>query len=179
MHTIVYLVLLILLAFIVIFGGLYLLKLELLPPYFTNISMWMNIVSIFFMAALIAILLALLDRREETKQLDSFVLLFSFSTLGLVTGELAGFSEEPVLGAVLPAVLSLVGGLAIYMVGRGEVKEGRAIIALCVLGLAGSLLIGTHSGVVLKEFRNETRQVAKNAENKISDFEIMIEQWDK
>ena len=59
-----------------------------------------------------------LVRMPEISWRDRFWILLSFSMLGLITGVLAGLSRQPVIGAMLPPVLSLVGGLAIYLIGK-------------------------------------------------------------
>lgn len=76
-------------------------------------------------------------------------MLLSFSLLGLVTGLLAGFSREAAMGAVLPAVLSLVGALAIYLV--GVEKADQALVGVCVIALSLDLLVGSIWGAVLRD----------------------------
>jgi hypothetical protein len=73
--------------------------------------------------------------------------------LGIVTGYLTGFSREPVVGAVLPAVLSLFSGLAAFLIGRD--KGNRIVVSLAVLAFAFSLVLSTGWGVVLRDIAEE------------------------
>jgi hypothetical protein len=52
------------------------------------------------------------------------------------------------MGAVLPPVLSLVGGLAIYLVGKDN--SSRILVCLSVLTLSFNLLIGATWGATLR-----------------------------
>jgi hypothetical protein len=73
-----------------------------------------------------------------------FVLL-AFSLLGFVTGQIMGQSREPAVMAVLPAVLTLLGGIVIYLVGAKGIQT-QAIVASMVCCFAIALLIGVHFG---------------------------------
>jgi len=101
--------------------------------------------------------------RPTTDKEGSFRALFAFSMLGLVTGVLAGFSRQPVVGAVLPAVLSLVGGLAIYLIGN---PNNRILVSLCVLVLAFNLFVGATWGAVLREAAEEYKHGAQYLMNR-------------
>ena len=80
---------------------------------------------------------------------DLFLVILAFCILGLVAGVLSGFSRESILGAVLPPVLSLIGGLAIYLLDRG--RAVRVLISVSVIGLAVNLMVGALWGAVLRD----------------------------
>jgi hypothetical protein len=71
--------------------------------------------------------------------------VFCFGTLGMVTGFLTGLSgESTVLQAVLPSVLSVVGGLAAFMVSRDP--KISDIVAPSIGALALAVLLGAFWG---------------------------------
>ena len=65
--------------------------------------------------------------------------------LGFVTGQVMGQSRESAVGTVVPAVLTLLGGVAVYVVGSKGV-EVQANVSAMVLCFAVTLLIGTLFG---------------------------------
>jgi ABC-type multidrug transport system fused ATPase/permease subunit len=74
-----------------------------------------------------------------------FLAIFAFSMLGFVTGQVMGQSRESAVGTVVPAVLTLLGGVAVYVVGSKGV-EVQANVSAMVLCFAVTLLIGTLFG---------------------------------
>jgi hypothetical protein len=125
-----------------------------MPPYLTHIEMWKSIWPIPLTAMLITFILFILAGKYEDKKGLVFVLL-SFSMLGLVTGYLTGFSRESVVGAVLPSVLSLFGGLAVFLIGKN--KESRIITSLAVLSFAISLVLGTSWSSIMRQSWEESK----------------------
>ena len=88
-----------------------------MPSYLINAEVWKSLWPIVLVALGLASFVALLvcmnkQRKELFREL--FFVLTAFSMLGMVTGYLSGFSREPALGAVLPAVLSLMGGASSF-----------------------------------------------------------------
>ena len=69
--------------------------------------------------------------------------------LGLATGYLTGFSRAPAVGAVLPAVLSLMAGLGAFIIGKHS--EGRVIVSLCILTFSLSLVLATGWGAAMRQ----------------------------
>lgn len=128
-----------------------------MPHYLRSLELWEALWPAPLAATLIAALLLFLHRPRISRR-QFFVVLLSFALLGMVTGLLAGFSRTPAMGAVLPAILSLVGGLAIYLVGAE--KADQALIGTCVIALSLDLLIGSTWGAVL---RDDFDQGAKSA----------------
>ena len=78
-----------------------------------------------------------------------FLVILTFSLLGFVTGEIMGQSRESAVGAVLPAVLTLLGGVAIYLIGSKGVQT-QAMVASMVFCFAIALLMGTVYGARLR-----------------------------
>jgi hypothetical protein len=118
------------------------------PTYLLMPKIWAMMWPIPTMACLVAALLVFAHRPRISRK-SFFIVLLSFSLLGIVTGLLAGLSRTAAMGAVLPSVLSLVGALGIYLVGAEKADQG--LVATCVIALSLDLLIGTAWGAVLRD----------------------------
>jgi len=70
----------------------------------------------------------------------ALLVISSFSMLGITIGWLTGDSGEQVLASVLPAVLTLIGGLAVFLVGKQ--MQDATMIASALIGLTLNLLVG-------------------------------------
>jgi hypothetical protein len=93
---------------------------------------------------------------------NAFAVGFAMSLLGMVTGFLTGISRAPAIGTVLPAVLSLIAGLLLFIIGRESDSEKRTLVASCVAALTLNLLVGTLWGSVSRE---STRSLTVTTEN--------------
>jgi hypothetical protein len=102
--------------------------------------------------SVIALIVSFIVRYFGLTRKDFRLLLFvmlAFSLLGFVTGQIMGQSREPAVMAVLPAVLTLLGGIVIYLVGAKGIQT-QAIVASMVCCFAIALLIGVHFGARLR-----------------------------
>jgi hypothetical protein len=108
-------------------------------------------------SAVFSLLAALFVRTFRLARKDFRLLLlvlFSFSLLGFVTGQIMGQSREPAVMGVLPAVLTLLGGIAIYLVGAKGLQT-QALVAAMVSCFALALLTGSSfRGTIARRFRN-------------------------
>lgn len=72
-----------------------------------------------------------------------FIFTLSMSVLGSVVGYLMGMSRDPVVGAVLPAVLSLAGGIGVFTISKSTEAQilyvSSGILFLSIHVLVGSL----------------------------------------
>lgn len=84
---------------------------------------------------------------KEIKQL--FLVVFAMALLGITTGQLTGQSREPAVGAVLPAVLGLIGGISVYLVGSKD-KQHQFAVSLAVIAFTVNLLVGVFWGAHLR-----------------------------
>jgi hypothetical protein len=76
-------------------------------------------------------------------------IVYALSLLGMATGQITGLSRESAVGAVMPAVLTLLGGVMIYLIGlKGERLQTTVVMA--VIGLTANLVIGTFWGADLR-----------------------------
>lgn len=119
-----------------------------MPPYLTHAENWKSLWPLFVTALLLTALLYAVMRPKERKR-EVALLLLAFSMLGLVAGYLTGFSRSPAVGAVLPAVLSLVGGLAVFLMEKDA--RSRTTVSLSVLVFSITLLVGTSWGAIMRQ----------------------------
>jgi uncharacterized membrane protein YeaQ/YmgE (transglycosylase-associated protein family) len=134
---------------------------------------------VFGLPAIAGLIAGLLYRalRSADKRKEFFAVVIAFALLGIVAGFLAGFSRAPAMGTVLPAALSLVGALAIFLVGANK-DVNQNLVAAAVIALSFSLLLGTLAGAVS---RQEHERSATSIENLMAaaDKEIKVERhWD-
>lgn len=65
---------------------------------------------------------------------------FPFCVLGVTVGFVTALSREPSVGAVIPAILALVGSFGVFLVskgGRTAITSVTAVVMLCVAFTAG------------------------------------------
>lgn len=111
-----------------------------MPYYLTDVESWKALWPLLAIALLIAFTFCWAgDSGQERKGL--LILLLAFAILGVGTGYLAGLSREPVAGQVLPAALSLIAGLTVFLVSKD--RAARALVSLSVVAFAVSVLIGS------------------------------------
>ncbi len=140
-----------------------------MPPYLTNYQLWQAlwpiVVIVLFVAAVVSVSAVPSGQRKE-----AYYAIAAFSMLGITTGYLAAFSREPTLSAVLPAVLSLFGGLAVFLIGQKENVGTRRLVSLCVFVFSLMLVIGAGWGSVMRdEALESTAALYRRA---IRDFQV-------
>jgi predicted neutral ceramidase superfamily lipid hydrolase len=117
-----------------------------MPPYLSNLN-WLKFFWPLALLTAIATLIIwggyLAAMRRQAKP-QSILIIFGFCSLGLTVGVLTGDSGAQVISTVLPAVLSLVGGLAVYLIGK-ESKDSL-IVAPSIAALSFTLLLGALIG---------------------------------
>lgn len=136
-----------------------------MPPYLTDTQIWIAIWPIIAFAVLSSLALTWLSSswaigRRAVRRM--FVVVFAFSLLGIVTGQVTGLSRVAAVGAVLPAVLSLIGGVLIYLIGTKGPRT-QAIVAVSIVGMTINLLIGVYWGsksrVVFEQYADAPNRV--------------------
>jgi len=75
-----------------------------------------------------------------------WVLIFSLCFLGVITGWLTGNSRDPAVNAVVPAMLTFVGGLFTYLAFQQPTGDRPTLLASCTLALALPFFVGTLLG---------------------------------
>jgi hypothetical protein len=120
---------------------------QLISLGFLNIMGTALLVSGFLAAIATAGVWAL--RRGQTDIWSTFLAVFAFSVLGFVTGKVMGNSREAAVGTIVPAVLTLLGGIAIYVIGAKGTRVQGPVSAM-VLCFAVCLFAGSHFGAQLR-----------------------------
>jgi len=94
--------------------------------------------------ALILVLVAYFVSKPTAKGWPLLILAFSF--LGGVVGIFVGMSKTPVMGTVLPAVLTFITGLLAYLFGKENLAEWRPVIPNCIIAMMATVLFGSLMG---------------------------------
>ena len=96
----------------------------------------------------------LVNRRDGKRSADgigSFAIsVMSFAILGFVTGKIMSDSREPSVSAVLPAALTLMGGVVAYLVGT-QGPTIQILVSGLLLNFGLSLFIGADYGSAIRE----------------------------
>jgi hypothetical protein len=103
-------------------------------------------------------------------------MLVAFVTLGVVTGQIAGYSREPVIGAFLPGLLTLIGGLLTYIFAKDSLEAWRPLLPFCLIGLTVGGLLGLTVGSTM---RAKAAFVAEEAERARKRYEIVVLEVEK
>ena len=114
-----------------------------MPDYLLNVETWKALwpLVLFPLVASVAICLAFSAKPLRA----SVALVFALSLIGIVTGQITGLSRSGAVGDVLPAVLGLLGGIMIYLIGEHGVRLQSAVI-MAVVGLTINLVVGIYWG---------------------------------
>lgn len=144
-----------------------------MPPYLTHLEVWKSIWPILLIVLVLALGISWVGGNKGQRK-ELFLVVLAFSMLGMVTGYLTGFSREPAIGAVMPAVLSLMGGLLVFLVGKN--KESRSIVSTAMFVFTFMLLLGSGWGAVMRdvaqEYRKSEQYLKQQAfiESEVNDF---------
>jgi thiol:disulfide interchange protein len=116
---------------------------QYLNSYYWIALIWPMLLAPFLLAGFAAFGSIYLTKSKDWGHIVGSV--FGFALLGMVTGFMTGLSgDSTVLQAVLPAILSLVGGLAAFMVSRNP--EIADLVAPSIGALALAVLLGSFWG---------------------------------
>ena len=138
-----------------------------MPNWFYDKEPWIEFFPLPAVSLIVAIAIALITHWPNTKRRrDTFpnVLLaaFALALLGAVTGKITGQSRDGAVGAVMPAVLTLLGVLLVYVIKISQ-KQVQLIAVSGFIAFVLCLAIGINWGA-------KARQIAelnslKNEEN--------------
>lgn len=124
-----------------------------------------GLIPLMLIAAFCALLAALFWRKRDVTGVAAI-----FALIGASLGLLLGDSREPAVGAVLPALIALIGGLAVYvvprepavrmMVARDKDKADqpafiRAFVGAAVASLVVAAVLGTNFGAMVRRGAEE------------------------
>jgi uncharacterized membrane protein (UPF0136 family) len=85
----------------------------------------------------------------------ALLMAFPCALIGFVVGYLTGNSRVAAIGAVVPAILTLIGGLGAYVFGRDSQNRNAIGYIICIFVV--SLLIGTENGANTRGTNVEAR----------------------
>lgn len=108
-------------------------------------------------------LLPMLSRGQSLAP-GSTGLIGAFSCLGLVIGILTGASMTPVVGSLLPALLTLLGALLAYMFGKESLAIWRPTVPYCLIVLMLSALYGIFMGGTIRETWQRNADIKRAAD---------------
>jgi hypothetical protein len=146
-----------------------------MPAYLTSLGMWTVVWPLPLIAFVISGVVYFLNRSKESRE-SSFLVLLAFSMLGVVTGFLTGISRTAAVGLVLPAILSLVGGLGIFLIGTDPAR--RIIVSLSVFAFSVNLLVGSNCGAITRTIAEE-QTFGSNYLRKKALIEVQVREFRK
>lgn len=155
----------------------------MMPPYLADATLWWSLVPIPALVAIVVVFaLAWLRWRgaKAVEALQNVLPLAAFLLMGLVAGYLTGLSRESAVGAVVPAVLSVLGGAAAVLVGRATdqavVTRVSGLILLFSLGLFIGITWGSSMRQAVVDFdSSEMEQIRRShVELKVREFRESI-----
>ena len=125
----------------------------MIPVYLVDPTVWWSLLPIPALVLLAtAVAYGLLRRSQTVASAFSAVLpLAAFLLLGLVAGYLTGLSRESAVGAVVPAVLSLMGAVSAVLIGKTDNPRTSGRVSALILLLSLGLLIGTTWGSAMRQ----------------------------
>jgi drug/metabolite transporter (DMT)-like permease len=78
-------------------------------------------------------------RPPQIGGVEAAVVLFSVALIGAMVGDLSGSSQESIAGQLVPAILTLLGVVAVYLFGKKHDETG--LVSLAVLAFIVTLTI--------------------------------------
>lgn len=119
---------------------------QYLIPIFLNILV--PILVLVSTAAIAVILVARVTIKPKTSGWQALVYAFSF--LGGLIGIYVGASKTPVIGTILPAILTFVTALLAYLFSRENLSEMRPVIPFCLIALMLTTAYASFVGTSMK-----------------------------
>jgi hypothetical protein len=137
-----------------------------MPSYLSSEYVWATVLIQIAVAAISAAALLPLARRKGSSlsALDTYGAILALAFVGIVAGYMTGLSRTPAIGAILPAILSVIGGLVLFIVTRQAPAGFRALTAAGTIALMVNLLIGSLWGSLSREDPNSLALSAANQE---------------
>lgn len=99
--------------------------------------------------------------RQQISVQGGISLVVSFTALGGILGWSMGASSTPVVGVLMPAFLTLISALFVYLFSKEQLTEWRPVIPYAIIGMVVSSLLGAGNGAVMRS-ENEASDRAYN-----------------
>ena len=122
-------------------------------------------------SVLTLILFWVLAKKIPKDVLIHFLMIVSISTLGAIAGFSGGMSRVGVVGEIVPAALSLIGGLSLYMFGVQRVTNILLPISISIFAV--TLLLGFSFGANNREKRQTFELLQERCLNLFMNHELM------
>jgi hypothetical protein len=119
----------------------------MIPAYLLQFTFWRFAAQILITPIVwggVSVIVYRIGGRPKQPMYTAFFVFLSMSFLGITTGVMAGLSGGEAIKVVLPATLSLVGGLSVYLFEKDNVD--RLLVALTVIAMTFMLLVGATWG---------------------------------
>jgi len=111
-----------------------------------TVVLWPIILSTTFIAGTAYAVVLLVRRKGGESYRGAGTFLIAFTVLGLVVGFASGHSREAAIGAVLPALLTLISGVLTYTLSKEGLAQHRAILPHCITILCFASIVGLSLG---------------------------------
>jgi len=115
---------------------------------FPEFSVWLSLCLLIFIATSIGFLFSIIHPRGDGLT-NKNIIFISFSMLGMALGFLSSNSREPVMSALVPALLTFIGGFTTYLLNKNMDKS--ILVSKCMICLIFTLFVGICFGVTARE----------------------------
>lgn len=116
------------------------------------------------------------NSRERPIILAGFLSGFPIGFTGIVAGFLTGSSRSPAVSALVPAILTFIGLMAVYIIGKGRLKSIIAGFAIFVF--SAELLVGVVLGSTSRD-RHQELLGSVEVQNRKAEDELAIRLYRK
>ena len=141
--------------------------------------LWLYLLAIIFWCLVFGIV-RLTKKMAQKNSLFYFLLLaIAFSFLGLTIGIHIGLSESPVIGVIIPALLTFIGGIMIYAFvfsDKHKMQDGYVLLVI-MISLSFFLMLGSDYACSVRVDYDAKEQDYLYAQKK--DFEIFKSELEK
>jgi hypothetical protein len=145
----------------------------MVASFLTDGPLWRDIVPVPLFAAIVAAIVTIaLGRRRRAEYPGIAAVVFAIALFGLVTGVMTGQSRDPAVGTVLPGVLTLIGGIIVYLAGTKDM-QAQLLVAIVVATFSLNLLIGSYWGARLRDDFEAYRESSAYRLSQESDDQII------
>jgi hypothetical protein len=119
-----------------------------MPGYLTDLEIWKALWPLFFFALASAFAICRIFTAKAYR--GTLPPVFALCLLGIVTGQVTGLSRDAAVGTVIPAILGLLGGIVLYLIGS-KGKELQGLVVMGVVGLSLNLVVGIYWGAYSRD----------------------------
>jgi hypothetical protein len=119
-----------------------------MPGYLTDLEIWKALWPLFFFALASAFAICRILTGKACR--ETLPPVFALCLLGIVTGQVTGLSRDAAVGTVIPAILGLLGGIVLYLIGS-KGRELQSLVVMGVVGLTLNLVVGIYWGAYSRD----------------------------